>query len=206
MRTYIRRDGDRRPQTGYKKVRFYVPRWVDPFFFIQGSEPEKKVLSELVRRGIYFEHTPQTNTINWPPEVRDIAKSDPSKWEADFLFPQYKIWLEVQGFYFHTLPGAPEADALRLVCIKAAGWRPLFWWDYDIDNRLVELMDSVPEFYWVDPEKQGGKRKTPGLDFYEGGEGIDHLEALRKQLRGRGRGPRARYVSRYRRQGERRAK
>lgn len=188
LRSYVRRAGDRRPQTGYRRIRFYVPRWTDPFWWIQGSRPEKMVMAELVRRGIYFEHTPQSNTLNFPPEVRDLANSDPNKWEADFLFPQYRIWLEVDGLYFHTLPGAPEADALRNVAIEAAGWRIIRWYDYDIIARLFQLMDSVPEFYMVKPEKQKGRRKTDGLPFYEGGDGVDHLAGLRAQLRAR-RGP-----------------
>jgi len=103
-------------------------------------------MKELVRRGIYFEHTPQTNPVEWG-MLKSIASSDPTKWEADFLFPQHKIWLEVQGAYFHTMPGVPEKEALRFALIEAAGWRPIYWWDYDIEARLVELMDEVPEFY-----------------------------------------------------------
>jgi hypothetical protein len=178
-RTYIRRAGDRRPQTQGRRIRFYVPRWVDPFFWIQGSVPEKMVMAELVRRGIYFEHTPQKNQLG--------GMVDPT-WEADFLFPQYKIWLEVNGLYFHTLPGAPERDALRRVMIEDAGWKFMAFWDFDILTRLQDIMNEVPEFYRVESEIQRG-RKNHGLPFYEGGDGIDHLKGLRAQLRGRAKPP-----------------
>ena len=145
-RTYFRGPGQRVVDESPGSFRYYQPQFYDPYFFIQGSVPEKMVMKELVRRGIYFEHTPQTNDINWG-YLKEVASSDPSKWEADFLFPQFKIWLEVQGAYFHTLPGVPEKEALRFAVIEAAGWRPLYWWDYDIEARLPELMDSVPEFY-----------------------------------------------------------
>lgn len=145
-RSYFRGSSQRVPQSDQKEYRYYQPQFYDPYWFIQGSVPEKMVMAELVRRGIYFQHTPQTNPVEWG-GLKEIAKSDPTKWEADFLFPQWKIWLEVQGAYFHTMPGVPEKEALRFALIEAAGWRPIFWWDYDIESRLPELMDSVPEFY-----------------------------------------------------------
>jgi hypothetical protein len=173
--TFVRRAGDRRPQTGLRAIRFYVPAWVDPYFYIQGSEPEKMVMAELVRRGIYFQHTPQANELG--------GLVDPT-WEADFWFPQYKIWVEVNGFYFHTLKGVPERDAYRYAVLESAGVRVIVWWDYDILDHLKDLMDAVPELYRVVPEEQRGP-KTKGLPFLEGGDGIDHLAGLRKALSNR---------------------
>ena len=166
--TYVRRAGERFPKTRQFKV--YVPWWVDPYFWIQGSSIEKLVMAELVRRGIYFEHTPQRNNIG--------GIVDPT-WEPDFLFPQYKIWLEIQGSYFHSLPGQIEQDALRAAYIEYEGWRFLAWWEGDIETRLIDLVNEVPEFYRVDPRLQTGRR-SEGLPFYEGGVGIDHLAGLRK--------------------------
>lgn len=238
-RTYFRGPGQRSPRDANTPTRFYQPAFYDPYWFVQGSVPEKMVMAELVRRGIYFEHTPQTNPVQWG-FLKSIASSDPTKWEPDFLFPQFRIWLEVQGAYFHTMPGVPEKEALRFALIEAAGWRPIYWWDYDIEARLLELMDSVPEFYkppsdvkgkghkgadhgfaWRNrgtPWERGGRRSgkghsvwharrdpsgrssyygthhnrprhfgktTPGLRFYEGGTGIDHLKGLRTANRNR---------------------
>lgn len=148
------------PAEGHR-IRYNQPQFYDPYFFVQGSVPEKMVMKELVRRGIYFEHTPQTNDINWG-NLKEVATSDPSKWEADFLFPQFKIWLEVQGTYFHTLPGVPEKEALRFAIIEAAGWKPIYWWDYDIEGKLMELMDSVPEFYRPPSGKGGWAPRNEG--------------------------------------------
>ncbi len=200
-RTYIRRKGDRRPREGSRSSKVYVPKWVDPMFFIQGSSIEKMVMVELIRRGIYFEHTPQTNKVPWMTWMF-TSSQDPTKWEADFLIPQYKIWIEIQGSYFHTLPGAPEKDALRFAYIEMAGWRPIFWWEEDIRNRLTDLFNEVPEFYTVNRQleaiQQSDRRKTEGLSFYEGGTGIDHLAGLRTALRNRGRPPQFE-AARYRR-------
>ena len=173
-RTYVRGPGQRKPlPPEERRIKYFQPQFYDPYFFVQGSMPEKMVMKELVRRGIYFEHTPQTNDINWG-YLKEVATSDPSKWEADFLFPQFKIWLEVQGAYFHTLPGVPEKEALRFAIIEAAGWRPIYWWDYDIEARLIELMDKVPEFYRPPGAKNDAKAwaaRNDGSQRKWGGKG-----------------------------------
>lgn len=188
-RSLIRR---KRKRELLRKFKVYKPWWVDTFLGIQGSSIEKMVMAEFVRRGIYFEHTPQTNPLQWLPGLGDPT------WEPDFLLPQYKIWLEIQGSYFHSLPGAIETDSLRFASISLAGWKPLAWWEYDIRTRLIALFDAVPEFYRVDFSLQGTAAKkygvTTGLPFYEGGfdksgKPIDHLAGLRKALAARRRAP-----------------
>lgn len=200
--SYIRRE--RQPDSD-RSAKVYVPRWVDPLSWVQGSEPEKMVMVELIRRGIYFEHTPQRNPLVWPPGSQEAWGMDPATIEPDFLFPQYHIWLEVQGVHWHTLPGQVERDALRFVLIEAAGWKPIFWWEDDIRTRLPELMNAVPEFYMVDRPLNARDtwRRTPGLPFYEGGEGIDHLANLRAALSARARPPQG-FVVRRRAKGRRR--
>lgn len=193
-RTYIRRPGER--VKGDNRTRFYVPHWVDPNFFIQGSSIEKMVMQEFIRRGIYFEHTPQTNPLPWMPWMVEPNR-DPRKWEPDFLLPQYRIWIEIQGAYFHTLPGQVEADALRFAFIQTVGWRPIPWWEDDIRTRLQDLFNAVPEFYQINRalneslkrSKLTSADKAMGIAFHEGGTGIDHLKGLRAALRGRTRPP-----------------
>lgn len=201
-RTYIRRPGERVRRETYRS-KYYRPWWVDPYLWIQGSLPEKMVMAELARRGIYFEHTPQTNNLPWKSWM--FEDHNPRKWEADFLVPQYRIWIEVQGMYHHTLPGQVETDALRFAYIQSIGWKPLFWWEDDIKTRLHDLMNAVPEFYRVnrviERRAQRNRRNNYGLPFYEGGDGIDHLAGLRSALRGRGRPPQflpARYARKRR--------
>jgi G:T-mismatch repair DNA endonuclease (very short patch repair protein) len=189
--TYVRRPEDRKPKDGAHTQRVFVPKWIDPFPWIQGSSIEKMVMAELVRRGIYFEHTPQRNSLG--------GFVDPT-WEPDFLLPQYHIWIEIQGAYFHTLPGAVEKDALRFAMIEAAGWKPIFWWEDDIRTRLIEIMDKVPELYRVNRKLNDRKsfRRTKGLPFFEGGDGVDHLKGLRAALSGRARPPQKLKVKRRR--------
>lgn len=173
----------------HRSFRVYVPWWVDPFWFVQGSSIEKMVMAELVRRGVYFEHTPQSQTLG--------GFVDPT-WEPDFLLPQHKIWMEIQGSYFHSLPGQIEKDSLRFAAIEMAGWQPIFLWEFDIRTRLNDLLDGYGIFYQVDraAERAAAAKygTTKGLPFYEGGfdasgRAIDHLAGLRKALSHRAKPP-----------------
>jgi very-short-patch-repair endonuclease len=156
---------------------------------MQGSSIEKMVAVEFIRRGIYFEHSTTTNPLHWPPGTQEFLNgTDPTTQKADFLLPQYKIWLEIQGAYFHTLPGAVQHDAIRFTAIQAAGWRPMFWWEDDIRTRLQDLMNAVPEFYVVNYAKNNDKKLNrtggQGGNFFEG-TAPDTLAGLRKALAGR---------------------
>lgn len=196
-RTFVRRE---RKRDLVRRFKVYKPWWVDPFVGIQGSSIEKMVMAEFVRRGIYFEHTPQTNSLNWLPGLGNPT------WEPDFLLPQYKIWIEIQGSYFHSLPGQIETDSLRFASITLAGWKPIAWWEFDIRTRLLELFDAVPEFYMANMALQAAAAKKYGvyknLPFLEGGfdasgKAIDHLAGLRKALHGRARPPQFTVRRRY---------
>lgn len=136
-RLFIRSERVRRPERRFK---IYAPWWVDPFLDIPGSSIEKMVLAELVRRGVYFIFRSQRN---------DLGGFVEPDWEADFLLPQHKIWIEVQGSYFHSLSGQIEADSLRYAAIEMAGWKPVFLWEFDIRTRLIDLLDEVGVFYQV---------------------------------------------------------
>jgi very-short-patch-repair endonuclease len=177
-RTFIRNERKRDETRDYK---VYAPWWVDPYWFILGSSIEKMVMAELARRGIYFIYRNQTNDLG--------GFVDPT-WEADFFLPQHKIWIEVQGSYFHSLPGAIEADSLRYAAIKMAGWTPLFWWEFDIRNRLSDLMNETPELYTVTTSKEDSAREKYGTEDvpklrFKVGSLSDQLVGLRKALAGR---------------------
>lgn len=175
---------ERQPKTQFQ-ARILKQEWIDPFPWIVGSSIEKMVMAELVRRGVYFIYRSQTNTIG--------GFVDP-KWEADFLLPQHKIWIEVQGSYFHSLPGAIEADSLRYAALEMAGWKPVFLWEFDIRSRLHEIMDQIGVFYQVNfsLERQALEKygTSPQLRFKLGEEKLtDQLVGLRKALSNRTKPP-----------------
>lgn len=196
-RFFIRHERSPREE---RKFRVYSPWWVDPYWFLVGSSIEKMVMAELARRGIYFIFRAQSNNLG--------GFVDPS-WEADFLIPQHRIWIEVQGSYFHSLPGQLENDAMRYAAIEMAGWRPLFYWEFDIRTRLIALIDETPEFYQARVAVEAAARSqygtSPGLSFKLGDPNlVDQLVGLRAALRKRTKPPQ--YAVRRRLPWERREK
>ncbi len=186
-----------------RSFRVYAPWWVDPYLNIPGSSIEKMVLAELARRGVYFIFRAQRNDLG--------GFVDPT-WEADFLLPQHKIWIEVQGSYFHSLPGQIEKDSLRYAAIEMAGWKPHFLWEFDIRTRLISLLDEIGVFYSVNANREADafdryKASTvyqamayPGSRFSIGSDTLtDQLVGLRKALSGRTKPPQLRVVRQTRR-------
>lgn len=189
-RFFIRHERMPDPERSFK---VYQPWWQDPNWFLTGSEIEKMVMAELDRRGVYFIYRAQTNDLG--------GFVDPT-WEADFLLPHHKIWIEIQGSYFHSLDGQIEKDALRYAAIEQAGWRPLFWWEFDIRTRLNELMNAVPEFYEVNLEREARARERLGVSNdlrFKVGSLSDQLVGLRKALSNRTKPPQ--YVVRHETEG-----
>lgn len=190
-RFFIR--SERKPRgEGERKFKVYAPWWVDPYFSIPGSSIEKMVMAELARRGVFFIFRAQRNDLG--------GFVDPS-WEADFLLPHHKIWIEVQGSHWHSLPGQIENDSLRYASIEMAGWKPHFLWEFDIRARLVDLLDEIGVFYQVDHSKEKAAfDRYMASQVYEamqyensmfsiGTDLKDQLAGLRKALANRARPP-----------------
>jgi very-short-patch-repair endonuclease len=185
-RTYIRSERKRKEERSFK---VYKPWWVDPFPWLVGSSIEKMVMAELTRRGVFFIFRSQTNDLG--------GFVDPT-WEADFLLPHHKIWIEVQGSYWHSLPGQLEQDSLRYAAIEMAGWKPVFLWEFDIQNRLHSLLDEIGVFYNVNLATEAEARAqwgtSTGLAFKLGSETLtDQLKGLRAALSKRTRPPQLKY-------------
>lgn len=129
-------------------------KWTDPFPSVHGTLPEKMVYAELSRRGIPFLFL---NDVRLKfPEI-DIIK----EFQADFVLPQLKMIIEVQGAYWHSKPKTVESDAIKMAYYQLAGYKVLVWWDYDIMTRLHELFEEVPQF------RIGKKLPTHGNRSYE---------------------------------------
>ena len=179
-----------------RDFKVYAPWWVDPYLDIPGSSIEKMVLAELVRRGVFFIFRAQTNDIG------GFVKPD---WEADFLLPQHKIWIEVQGSYFHSLSGQIENDAERYASIQMEGWKPHFLWEFDIRTRLIDLLDEIGVFYQVDRTLEQRAREEYGANavygamryddgrFSIGSELKDQLAGLRTALAKRAKPPQLKF-------------
>lgn len=114
-----------------------VFNWVDPFPEVHGTLPEKMVYAELSRRRIPFLFL---NDIRFQiPEI-EFDK----QYQADFVLPQLKLIIEVQGAYWHSMDKTIEADAFKFAIYETAGYKALAWWDFDIIERLHDLFINEP--------------------------------------------------------------
>lgn len=112
-------------------------RWIDPFPAVHGTRPEKMVYEQLVRRGIRFYFLNEfTYTI---PEIELVKE-----YQSDFVLPDQKIIIEVQGSYWHSQPAAVESDAFKFAVYQQAGWHALAWWDFDIEADVNKLFREEP--------------------------------------------------------------
>lgn len=112
--------------------------FVDRFPLGFGTEPEKIVYDALSRRGIRFYYL---NDIRL-----QIPEIDFDQWyQADFILPDLRIIIEVQGAHWHSMPDAIESDAFKFALYQQTGWRPLAWWDFDI-------LDNINKLFLMDPQ------------------------------------------------------
>jgi very-short-patch-repair endonuclease len=115
-----------------KKTRVRKPHFIDPFPWVHGTLPEKMVYAELSRRGIPFLFL---NDIRFRISEIDFDKT----YQADFVLPEHKIIIEVNGAYFHSMEKTIQADAFKYAVYEMSGYTILPWWDYDIYDHLPLL-------------------------------------------------------------------
>lgn len=107
-------------------------RWIDPFPTVRGTLPEKMVYAALTARGIRFAYA---NKFQFNNADVDFFQ----QYTPDFMLPDLKIIIEVQGLYWHTKVATQEADAFKLAVYEMFGYRPLAWWDYEIEADVNAL-------------------------------------------------------------------
>lgn len=106
--------------------------WFDPFPEILGTSIEKRVFARLTLMQIPFEF--QSTLMIDIPEIALLKEYRP-----DFILPDAKIVIEIQGSYWHSSPAAIEADSYKYALYTAMGYRVLTWWDYEILSNLDAL-------------------------------------------------------------------
>jgi len=128
--------------------------FIDPFPNVQGTLPEKIVFAKLVDLGYHFEF--QTYRRFKIPDLRFNKDYRP-----DFVLPQEKVIIEVQGSYWHSQSKQIEADSFKFAIYQLLGWKVLAWWDYEIYDHLDQLFYDEPRLV---KHNRHGKRLTTGRE------------------------------------------
>lgn len=144
--------------------------WLDPFPGILGTLPEKMVYAELSRRQIPFIFQSWFNAV--------ISVVDFNRWyRPDFIIPDAKIIIEVQGFYWHSQPDVIENDAFKYAVYEQLGYTVISWWDFDIYSRIHALFAAEPRLLAL--SGTGGRVFTGNEEIRDDSAGIKTLNRLR---------------------------
>jgi hypothetical protein len=125
----------------YRLTRSFV--WIDPFPEVPGTKPEKMVYSELIKRGVPFRFQEWLHIV-----LPDYDLEGNDWYKPDFILPDLKIIIEVQGAYWHTKADQIESDSYKYALYSLMGFKLLLWWDYDIESSLIELFNKEPELFY----------------------------------------------------------
>lgn len=129
-------------------------QFIDPFPLGFGTLPEKVVYEALSRRGIRFYYL---NDIRLQiPEI-DFDQY----YQADFILPDQRIIIEVQGARWHSMPNVIEEDAFKFALYQQTGWRPLAWWDFDILDNVNRLFEADPQLAGYHQLNSGSTELAP---------------------------------------------
>lgn len=169
-------DRVKRPQAAKERrevplrQRFIKRGWVDPYPTVMGTRPEKMVYEQLMKRGIKFYYQSML-LVNLP--LLQISK----EYRPDFILPDQKIVIEVQGVYFHSKAGSIEADAYKQALYNMMGYKVLAWWDYEIEENIIDLFVREPLLAHL--------IGSSGRVFTKKDKSIDDLKGLRTTNRRR---------------------
>lgn len=149
----------RRRRATNRAFRLREPVWQDPYPFIPGTEPEKRLFEALIRRRIYFVFQGDL------PEYKDLRKLPTlyvPAFKPDFILPEYRVILDPFGIYHHSLPDAVARDAVKYAVYRALGYgfyHP--WWDdkgflWEQDGSFVRIGFDALKVLSMVPELRRG--------------------------------------------------
>lgn len=145
-------------------LRIHKPKWIDPFPGIPGTEVEKRIFAELVRRRIFFHFQDDIPAE----EFKQAGIIQPVGYHPDFIIPEYKVILDPFSDFHHTLDEAKARDRVKKVIYDAAGYASYFWWHTEVlKNGAAQMLAKVAEFdkppvrELTDPKDVAAKR-SPG--------------------------------------------
>jgi very-short-patch-repair endonuclease len=154
--------------------------FVDRFPLGFGTVPEKIVYEALSRRGIRFYYL---NDIRL-----QIPEIDFDQWyQADFILPDQRIIIEVQGAHWHSMPNVIQEDAFKFALYQQTGWTPLAWWDFDILDNVNKLFMAEPRLAGFNQLNSGSSELAPvrrtKTDSSQGIRTLNQKRAQRLQYR-----------------------
>lgn len=158
-----RTTAERRRESSRKRYARNHQGYFDVTPNVLGSLPEKIVYNRLILMQIPFMFQSTFNVSI--PEI-NLNKD----YRPDFILPDAKIIIEVQGSYWHSKPAQIEADSYKYALYQTMGYKVLIWWDYEIETFLDGLFDRDLKNWTfrrggriIDPKRQVIRDDLAGL-------------------------------------------
>jgi very-short-patch-repair endonuclease len=103
---------------------------------LPGYDPGESTLEARIMRVI--------RKHGFPDPVQQFDVAGPAgRFRLDFAYPEALVYLEGNGFGFHSMASDIDRDALRQNMLVGGGWRPLtFTWRMK-DAQIVEALDAL---------------------------------------------------------------
>lgn len=67
------------------------------------------------------------------------------RWRADFAYPNFRLYVQADGDYFHRLPRNVERDRRFNEMAIAEGWRVIRFWEHEIRADAKDCATKVAE-------------------------------------------------------------
>lgn len=101
------------------KYRLKKAPWWDPFPWIPGTEPEKRVFAALYELKVYFIYQGQVPEFDRGGEYWQMR---PPNYKPDFVLPEYRLIIDPFSPFHHSLEEAVERDVNKVVAYSVAGY------------------------------------------------------------------------------------
>lgn len=112
------------------KFKLHKPEWIDPFPWVPGTEPEKRIFAELVRRRIYF-----IFQGDWPIADRNVSALAQARFfKPDIIVPEYKVVFDPFSPFHHSKPEAIRSDYWKSVEYAGKGYEFVHPWSDDVER------------------------------------------------------------------------
>lgn len=169
----LRTRRNRRQKRAVFKV--FTPKWIDPYPYIAGTEPEKRVFAALLDQlHVYFIFQGQV------PEFESggaMFSARPVNYKPDFVLPEYKVIIDPFGAYHHSLADQAQKDAEKIALYSAAGYAYYHPW--------TGVSGTKPgEWVWDQRHNLLGSKRDKTLRKHYGIE-ESRYPGLKRQLTGK---------------------
>jgi very-short-patch-repair endonuclease len=119
--------------TGMRRTQIKEPEAL-PYLGPHTSISEQRLAAELTRRKIRFE---------FQIEFRGGRSTRGGGMVVDFLLPETRTIIRVQGAYWHSRPGSQSKDDSQSIYLRSKGYTVIDIFDLDINNNVRAALDRA---------------------------------------------------------------